>query len=109
MSPDYMRVACRRWSLRNESGGMRTPEIRDLTRQMRSMSSVVQEDPDFIRIKYLRYADDWILGVIGPKELAVTLRNEVQGFLEFPTDSGQRLAVVLVVRPLVLARGDVTQ
>ncbi len=82
VSPDYMRVACRRWSLRNESGGMRTPEIRDLTRQMRSMSSVVQEDPDFIRIKYLRYADDWILGVIGPKELAVTLRNEVQGFLQ---------------------------
>lgn len=36
---------------------------------------------DFVRIKYLRYADDWILGISGNHELAQQLKSEIQSFL----------------------------
>lgn len=34
-----------------------------------------------VRIKYVRYADDWLIGLAGSKELAETLRNEIEDFL----------------------------
>ena len=48
------------------------------------------------------------------KALSHGTRNEYHSTLrkwnlEFPTNSGQRLAVGRVVRPLVLGRGDVPQ
>lgn len=36
----------------------------------------------FIRIKYVRYADDFIIGVRGPKELACHIKKEVEFFLK---------------------------
>lgn len=35
-----------------------------------------------IRIQYTRYADDWIIGMIGPKELAIALKNDITEFLD---------------------------
>jgi group II intron reverse transcriptase/maturase len=55
---EYMRIAQRRWTLLKRSGGIWSAEVKGLTKQLRSMPSVVQDDPDFIRVKYLRYADD---------------------------------------------------
>jgi group II intron reverse transcriptase/maturase len=34
-----------------------------------------------IRISYVRYADDWIIGIIGTKELATTIKNQIATFL----------------------------
>jgi hypothetical protein len=39
-------------------------------------------DPNFIRIKYLRYADDWLVGVCGPRTLAEQIKEELKIFLK---------------------------
>jgi len=39
-------------------------------------------DPNFVRIKYVRYADDWIVGVTGPESLAVSIKEEIKLFLK---------------------------
>ncbi|WP_042355079.1 group II intron reverse transcriptase/maturase [Bacillus rubiinfantis] len=38
-------------------------------------------DSDFVRVKYVRYADDFIIGVIGSKELTEQIKKEVAEFL----------------------------
>jgi hypothetical protein len=38
-------------------------------------------DPNFIRIKYLRYADDWLVGICGPRSLAEQVKEELKDFL----------------------------
>ena len=39
-------------------------------------------DDSYIRIKYVRYADDFIIGVRGPKELAAKILNSTKFFLK---------------------------
>lgn len=39
-------------------------------------------DGTFIRLKYVRYADDWCVGVNGPKWMAEQVRNEVRDFMK---------------------------
>jgi hypothetical protein len=39
-------------------------------------------DPNFIRIKYIRYADDWLIGIGGPRALAQHVKEEISGFLK---------------------------
>ena len=39
------------------------------------------DDPGFIRIKYLRYADDWIVGIWGSRALAEQVKQEIRTFL----------------------------
>ncbi|BDD77377.1 hypothetical protein Mp_Mg00800 (mitochondrion) [Marchantia polymorpha subsp. ruderalis] len=34
------------------------------------------------RVRYVRYADDWVIGVTGPKALAVQIKEEVSTFLQ---------------------------
>ena len=38
-------------------------------------------NPEFQKIEYVRYADDWLIGVWGPKSFVVTLRDEICAFL----------------------------
>ncbi|MBP3038770.1 hypothetical protein J9303_04525 [Bacillaceae bacterium Marseille-Q3522] len=38
-------------------------------------------DSDFVRVKYVRYADDFVIGVIGSKELTKQIKKEVGEFL----------------------------
>jgi group II intron reverse transcriptase/maturase len=39
------------------------------------------KDPDYRRLRYVRYADDWLLGLIGSREEAEHLKEEVKTFL----------------------------
>ena len=80
-SSEYHRVNYRRQRALKRSGGTMTPEIRALTKQMRSLPSMDTFDPGFVRVKYIRYADDWIVGVTGPKSLAEQIKDEIQTFL----------------------------
>ncbi len=38
-------------------------------------------DPDFRRLSYVRYADDFLLGLIGPKAEAETIKADITAFL----------------------------
>lgn len=39
-------------------------------------------DPHFVRIRYVRYADDFLISIIGPYSLAIEIKNKVSQFLE---------------------------
>ena len=57
-------------------------EIIELSRRAENMPTVMVNDPSFIRIRYVRYADDWIIGVTGPKRLAKRLKEQAAKFLD---------------------------
>jgi group II intron reverse transcriptase/maturase len=76
----YRAVADKRQKLA-KAGKADTEEYRKLGVQMRKLPSLDTHDPDFIRIKYVRYADDWIIGVTGSHELAEEIKGRIAGFL----------------------------
>lgn len=53
-----------------------------LNLERRSLKVSDEMDSEFIRVKYVRYADDFIIGVIGSKELTEQIKNEVAEFLQ---------------------------
>ena len=55
--------------------------VRDLQRRMRTMPSQDPNDPGYRRLYYTRYADDHLLGFIGPKAEAEQIKNQVARFL----------------------------
>src|SRR5262249_11651471 len=81
MNPEYVRLRQQRSHCIREAQGVQTPEIHELTKRLRLLPSGDPRDPHFVRIRYLRYADDWILGVIGPRALAERLKDDLQLFL----------------------------
>ncbi len=79
-NPLYSKLSSRKERL-VKKGKTRTKEFRELVKQIRSIPSVMVNDPDFIRIKYLRYADDWLIGICGPRKLAEQVKEELTTFL----------------------------
>lgn len=53
-----------------------------LLQQMRTMHTQDPLDPDYIKVKYCRYADDFVVMIIGSKRLAEEIREEIKAFLE---------------------------
>jgi group II intron reverse transcriptase/maturase len=53
-----------------------------LLKQMRTMHTQDPFDPNYIKVKYVRYADDFIVLIIGSKGLAEQIREEIRAFLE---------------------------
>jgi len=64
-----------------KKGATRTKAFRTLVQRIRSIPAVEVNDPNFIRIKYLRYADDWLIGICGPRTLAEQIKEELKLFL----------------------------
>jgi group II intron reverse transcriptase/maturase len=65
------------------------PEWRRLSRSgdlntihQQYIQSRMANDPDYKRLKYTRYADDFLIGVIGSKEDCTKLRTETTNFLK---------------------------
>ena len=56
-------------------------QARELARQMRALPSKDPMDPGYRRLRYIRYADDHILGFIGPKAEAEQIRQQLATFL----------------------------
>jgi group II intron reverse transcriptase/maturase len=63
-------------------GMIKTKEFRAISRRMRSLPSLMENDPGFIRIKYLRYADDWLIAISGSYALAREIKQEIKTFLK---------------------------
>ncbi len=57
-------------------------EIKELTQTMRSLPSKDPMDPNYRRLKYVRYADDFLIGVIGSKADAEAVLVKVRAFLK---------------------------
>jgi group II intron reverse transcriptase/maturase len=56
-------------------------EARRLRRRMRALPSSDPCDPGFRRLRYVRYADDHLLGFTGPKAEAEEIKQRLAGFL----------------------------
>jgi group II intron reverse transcriptase/maturase len=56
-------------------------EMRALTSQRSQLPSKIPQDPHYRRLRYIRYADDILLGFIGPKAEAQTIKVLLGEFL----------------------------
>ena len=56
-------------------------EIDKLLEEKRSIPSQVMDDPNFKRMYYTRYADDFVIGIIGSKEDAEHVARQVKSFI----------------------------
>ena len=55
--------------------------VRVLRKQRRKLPSQDPQDPNYRRLRYVRYADDWVLGFSGPKTEAEEIKRELGDFL----------------------------
>ena len=55
--------------------------IKAIDRERRKVPSVDPMDPNFRRLRYCRYADDFLIGIIGSKADAREMMTTVQNFL----------------------------
>lgn len=55
--------------------------VRQLRQQLRSLPSGDPEDPGYRRLRYVRYADDILLGFAGPKAEAEQIKHRLATFL----------------------------
>ena len=78
VNPEYERVKSR---LRRTRGHGDRAEARDLEKQLRALPYGDPMDPGYRRLRYVRYADDHILGFIGPKAEAEEIKTRLAAFL----------------------------
>jgi group II intron reverse transcriptase/maturase len=77
-NPDYMRLVQRAWYLRKKG---RYDEARELEKQYQRMPAMDTQDPDYRRLRYIRYADDFLLGFAGPIAEAREIKEKLRAFL----------------------------
>ena len=74
----YMRLHKAVWKL--EKKGQREG-TRQMRRQLQQLPSRDPYDPDFRRLRYIRYADDWLLGYTGTRREAEDIKAKIGRFL----------------------------
>ena len=90
-NPEYRRVDRQKCQLRqrikkSEEDGeciqRLQEELEKLGRSQRSIPSADMYDPSYRRLWYCRYADDFVMGIIGPKDEAEAIQSKVEEFLK---------------------------
>ena len=56
-------------------------EANKIRQALRKIPGYDSTDPDFRRIRYVRYADDFLVLIIGPKKMAIRIKAELKQFL----------------------------
>ena len=64
------------------SDARRSGHLKEAKHLSQQMPSRKPQDPDFRRLWYVRYADDWLVGFIGPKSEAVKIKLKIAEFLK---------------------------
>jgi group II intron reverse transcriptase/maturase len=77
-NPAYLEVAAALARARRRGD---RAQARQLRQQMRSMPSSDTHDPGYRRLRYVRYADDHLLGFTGPKAEAEEIKQRLADFL----------------------------
>jgi len=80
-NPEYARITKRIMTLEKQEE-VDAKEILKLRRKRRQVMSSSPVDPGYRRLKYIRYADDFLLGFVGPKNEAEEIRRRIGEFLE---------------------------
>jgi group II intron reverse transcriptase/maturase len=77
-NPDYNRMSNRAFYCRATG---RVAEAKRLEKARRAIPANDPHDPDYRRLYYVRYADDFLLGFTGPKCEAEAIRDRLKTFL----------------------------
>jgi len=77
--PEYIQLQ-RQYYVQRKRGNKE--EARSLRKQFQAIPSIDTEDPNYRRLRYVRYADDFLLGFIGPKSEAEEITKEIREFLQ---------------------------
>ena len=75
---EYIRLRSRMVYHRNVGHHSLAVELR---KQMQQLPSGAPHDPDYRRLRYVRYADDFVLGFIGPRAEAQQVKESLETFL----------------------------
>jgi len=75
----YMKMANEAVKARKEGN---YKQAKELQKTYSKLPTQIYEDPNFRRLKYVRYADDFLLGFIGPKQEAKAIKEEIGEFLQ---------------------------
>jgi group II intron reverse transcriptase/maturase len=94
-NPEYNRIKARRRHARKHGD---RAAARDLEKQMRTLPSCDPADPGHRRLRYLRYADDHILGFTGPKAEAGQIKARIARFLRETLGLELNAAKTLITR-----------
>ena len=78
-NPEYQRLIGRSRRLRKRGN---IEEAEKLRNEAQQFPSVMTDDPDYRRLNYVRYADDFLLGFIGPKSEAEAIKQQLRMFLQ---------------------------
>jgi group II intron reverse transcriptase/maturase len=78
-NPDYQRIGSQIWRARQRGDWQ---QVHDLLEQRHQIPSQNPNDPNFRRLVYIRYADDFLLGYIGTKAEALEIKEQIGQFLK---------------------------
>jgi group II intron reverse transcriptase/maturase len=78
VNKEYVRIQMRASYLRRIG---RKREAVMLRKQQQKLPSKDQDDPEYRRLRYIRYADDFLLGSVGPKAEAEEIKEQLRRFL----------------------------
>lgn len=78
VNPQYDTLSVREQDLRKRG---RREEAQELKRQMQAIPSKDTTDSHFRRLKYVRYADDFLVGFIGPRSEAEEIKRQLETYL----------------------------
>lgn len=78
VNPTYSRLQSKSQRLRRQG---RREEAAELRKQLRVMPSLDFRDPEYRRLRYLRYADDFALGFSGPRAEAEAIKQRLAEYL----------------------------
>jgi retron-type reverse transcriptase len=78
LNREYMRLIQKAWKCGKKG---QTEQAESLKKQAQTLPSQDMHDPDYRRLKYVRYADDFLLGFIGTKAEAEEIKRQLQEFL----------------------------
>ena len=79
INPEYQKL--QRQLKKAEAEGSKE-SIKSINKRLNNILSVDVMDASFVRVRYVRYADDFLVGVIGNKALAKSLKQEISDFLK---------------------------
>ncbi len=78
VNPEYHRLITLSWYHRKKGNVEKAEELRN---QAQTLPSVRTNDPDYRRLNYVRYADDMLLGLVGPRSEAEEIKQQLGEFL----------------------------
>ena len=77
-NPKYQRLSTQRRKYRKHGN---TQRIRELNAEIRQLPSKDPHDPNYRRLRYVRYADDFLISYVGSKREAVQIKDQLTTFL----------------------------